>query len=172
MSCTECPGSQAWKCQNATQCISESMLCDGKKDCENGSDEQECPICRKDEVKCLDRSKCIPKRWLFDRFEDCDDGLDEKSCQFYQYSGLGNCTICQGGKYSRKCPNEQKCIRTSWICDGIEDCSNGEDEHKDCLKCTNGWCDCKDGKYDIPQSWLCDGSNDCSDGSDEKQCDL
>ena len=72
-----------------------------------------------------------------------------------------------------KCPNESKSICSSNVCDGIEDCSNGEDEHQDCLQCTNYRCDCKDGSKDIDQyADLCDDYNHCPDSSDERQCIL
>ena len=71
-----------------------------------------------------------------------------------------------------KCPNESKSICSSNVCDGIEDCSNGEDEHQDCLQCTDGYCKCKDGSKDIHQNYLCKHGNQCPDDSDERQCIL
>ena len=56
------------------------------------------------------------------------------------------------------------------MCDGIADCSNGEDEHDDCLKCAKEICVCKVGCGEIPHQYLCDGSKDCSDGCDERVC--
>jgi len=41
------------------QCISNSLICDGKRDCVNGNDEQECqPSCKSNEKNC--QGKCIP----------------------------------------------------------------------------------------------------------------
>lgn len=61
------------------------------------------------------------------------------------------------------------------MCDGEADCSEREDEHKDCpaqngnvtcqptyFRCNNGQC--------IPGRWRCDYDPDCADHSDESDC--
>lgn len=50
------------------------------------------------------------------------------------------------------------------VCDGNEDCFDGEDERADCSPPYT----CNDGSS-ILAAWLCDGTADCADGDDEVQ---
>lgn len=76
-----------------------------------------------------------------------------------------NCTVtCSANEF--KCPNENFCIRNSFLCDGDLDCANGADElnctcPSDHFQCSNGHC--------ILNRWRCDGWNDCVDNSDESK---
>lgn len=87
-----------------------------------------------------------------------------------------------------------ECLSPSQICDGVNDCLTGEDEHAcgrlnfrrlsfffedrtqsftDVIHCSrNSWL-CPNGSC-IKNSLLCDGNQDCLDGADEVQstCDL
>ena len=53
---------------------------------------------------------------------------------------------------------ESECIDQSWLCDGIRDCSGGEDE-RDCV--------CSDDKF---QCNICGRDDECSDGIPYHQC--
>ncbi|KAK2188604.1 hypothetical protein NP493_127g02041 [Ridgeia piscesae] len=64
-----------------------------------------------------------------------------------------------------------KCIPSVKLCDGTQDCPEGEDEALELCRvpcseheftCTNGAC--------INKEWLCDADNDCGDNSDEVGC--
>jgi low density lipoprotein-related protein 2 len=75
---------------------------------------------------------------------------------------------CQPPNYF-KC-NNNRCVRRSDVCDGLNDCLDFSDEASctqvvcpaDYFRCRNGTC--------IPQSKRCDGRFDCIDFSDEIQC--
>ncbi|EGI57358.1 Serine protease nudel [Acromyrmex echinatior] len=99
------------QCRNG-ECISKSAFCDGKVDCSNGVDEP--VIC-----SCAEYLKLTMPERLCDGVRHCLDKTDEspEECQ---------CTIT-----SFKCNTESKnhtCISQDFVCDGDNDCPNGEDE--------------------------------------------
>lgn len=54
-------------------------MCDGDSDCEDDSDERDCPdlSCRVDQFRCSN-GDCIVKEWKCDGRRDCDDASDER----------------------------------------------------------------------------------------------
>ena len=62
------------------------------------------------------------------------------------------------GDYSDLFTNDRECIDLSWLCDGIPDCSGGEDE-RDCV--------CSDDEF---QCNNCGHDDECNDGIPIHQC--
>ncbi|XP_026201282.1 very low-density lipoprotein receptor-like isoform X2 [Anabas testudineus] len=162
-----CQGREV-KCSDGS-CIPRQSVCDGNKDCDDGSDEYQCSHvwCKKDEYACRSR-RCISLHFLCNGIDDCGDGSDEAPCQ--------NCTA---GSIS--CGQSDMCVSRNKLCDGRTDCSNGWDESQELCgleqprpqtsaTCKSSEFQCGDGQC-IHLAWRCDNSPDCSDGSDEDNCD-
>ncbi|KAL1421544.1 hypothetical protein MTO96_022984 [Rhipicephalus appendiculatus] len=64
-----------------------------------------------------------------------------------------------------------RCVLSSWLCDGDDDCGNNADEEGcDSKVCPQRRFACHNGKLRVIPSFVCDGDDDCGDGSDEKNC--
>ncbi|XP_035214451.1 low-density lipoprotein receptor-related protein 4-like, partial [Stegodyphus dumicola] len=150
-----------YRCARSRKCVSKAFVCDGVKDCEDGSDE----ICSEPTIRCpandfqCRNGRCIFSAWKCDRRDDCGDNSDEEDCP--------PATSCANDQFS--CADGD-CIPLLWRCDGESDCNDHSDEkmcHKTVcdeshLRCDHGQC--------IPKSWVCDGADDCLDGIDERNC--
>ncbi|KAK7507346.1 hypothetical protein BaRGS_00001281, partial [Batillaria attramentaria] len=89
---------------------------------------------------------------------------------------------CSADKFECKSnpqfPHSDKvCIPRNWVCDGRDDCQEGDDE-ADCenpVTCSQNQFQCPTGNVPcISKGWQCDGEHDCEDGADEapELCDL
>ncbi|VDP05019.1 unnamed protein product [Soboliphyme baturini] len=106
-----------FQCTEIKQCVRSSWVCDGQKDCQDGSDENPtlCAVrpCPPSQTKCAN-GVCYPSQLRCDGFKHCDDGSDEIS------------TFCQY-KCEFMCGNGH-CIGLRYRCDGYDDCGDGSDE--------------------------------------------
>ena len=142
------------------ECIMQEYRCDADADCNDASDEVQCP-----NFQCPDNSfvcgngACIPIQFKCDSDVDCEDESDES---------VLNCKdhVCEETE-NFQCSNGA-CVEQRFVCDGDKDCYDGSDEEQcpECFKmmkfgCANGEC--------ISKMYQCDGLNDCADGSDEDE---
>ncbi|XP_065431034.1 basement membrane-specific heparan sulfate proteoglycan core protein isoform X3 [Chrysemys picta bellii] len=109
-------------CSNK-QCIPRDYLCDGERDCLDGSDELSCgtPIpCEPNEFKCRN-GHCALKLWRCDGDNDCVDGSDEVDCPT-----KGPDDTCSPDQFT--CVYSRTCIPASYQCDEEADCPDRSDE--------------------------------------------
>lgn len=112
-------------CRNG-QCVSSSFVCDDDADCDDASDEANCPpiTCSSTAFQC-NNSACVPRLWACDGDTDCTDGSDE----WPQNCGAKTPTAAPQQCHSLefRCGSGE-CIHGSWKCDGGADCVDRSDE--------------------------------------------
>ncbi|PAV61215.1 hypothetical protein WR25_12926 [Diploscapter pachys] len=191
---------QGRMCRNG-KCIAASKMGDGKEDCSDGSDEKECDClsCSGSEVALCGDGTCISRDKICNGHADCSDAMDEKNCpgtcerenkeeislircsddNLYPLEEAcrgeleqcqSDCKICDQ-KAAFACTSQHKCIPQSKVCNGLNDCKDGEDE-EDCeaaIFLGNSF-KCAKGDKIISAEQRCDGIWHCEDHSDEMNC--
>ncbi|XP_050752686.1 low-density lipoprotein receptor-related protein 2-like [Gymnogyps californianus] len=147
-------------CRDGTECVDQEYLCDGEKDCADGSDEDGCAqLCdTPGAFHCVSGAACVGAGERCDGVPQCPDASDETGC----WSPTQECAL--------RCDAATRCIPESWLCDGHADCLDHADE-QGCVpkKCSPAEFPCRSGQC-VALALRCDGDRDCRDGSDEEGC--
>ncbi|XP_077863520.1 uncharacterized protein LOC144347540 [Saccoglossus kowalevskii] len=104
-----CGYNHQYLCVDGSLCIYEYMICNGNRDCDDGTDEVDCDndpiptkpylalgLCNESTpILCVDGSYCIPERLMCSGIAECLDYSDEIGCDYAEYygEGDGNCLV-------------------------------------------------------------------------------
>ncbi|XP_062917915.1 low-density lipoprotein receptor-related protein 5-like isoform X1 [Mobula hypostoma] len=95
-------------------CIPMAWRCDGFAECDDHSDEENCPVCSPNHFQC-EKGQCIDGRLRCNGEVDCQDKSDEENCD----------VICHPNQF--RC-NSGQCIMKKQRCNSLSDCLDGSDE--------------------------------------------
>ncbi|ALC45275.1 modSP, partial [Drosophila busckii] len=167
-----------FECENGS-CISQYDVCNGVKNCPDGSDEtalnciSQREYCSKPYFQCS-YGACVIGTAACNGIKECADNSDETVLRCGNEDDIREFDRRQQGNCQEneiKCPSGICIDKSKYLCDGHDDCGDGSgfDEsvelcaHMECpgysFKCASGSC--------IASQLVCNNASDCFDGSDE-----
>ncbi|KAL1480551.1 hypothetical protein MTO96_034707 [Rhipicephalus appendiculatus] len=134
------------------RCILPERMCNDYDNCGNNADEEGCAsgsvVCPACTFACHDGKGCLPPSYVCEGRDTCRDGSDEKNCPEARDMTL-NCSLCTRPEPTLATPSadtagptsppsdlntggfwclDGRCLRRDQVCDGVRDCSDGNDE--------------------------------------------
>ncbi|XP_032663569.1 basement membrane-specific heparan sulfate proteoglycan core protein-like isoform X7 [Odontomachus brunneus] len=158
----ECDQSAELMCKSGA-CVPLESRCDGVLQCDDGSDEDNCP----GDVKTIEDTTSDLPTEMPDDIKGDDEGEDEDS--IHESTLRPTVSKCRADDTVR-CADGSRYICSVQECDGIPDCDDGGDE----VDCPHPGCGAGEFACDVNRCILeqqrCNFVEDCQDGSDEHDC--